>query len=77
MLRPDSSLTGTSAIDIPAPAVTSGHTFSFSQDGESFLLDGERFQIRSGEMHPAPVPAEYWQHRILMARAMGMNCIAL
>jgi beta-galactosidase len=54
-----------------------GHTFSFSPNGEDFLLDGEPFQIRSGEMHPARIPREYWQHRIRMARAMGMNCIAL
>jgi beta-galactosidase len=53
------------------------HTFSFSPDGEDFLLDGEPFQIRSGEMHPARIPREYWQHRIKMAKAMGMNCIAL
>ncbi|CAE6716993.1 beta-galactosidase [Paraburkholderia haematera] len=74
---PNSSLTGTSAVDVPTPTVKNGHTFSFSHDGESFLLDGEPFQIRSGEMHPARIPAEYWQHRILMAKAMGMNCIAL
>jgi beta-galactosidase len=53
------------------------HTFSFSPGGEHFLLDGEPFQIRSGEMHPARIPREYWQHRIRMAKAMGMNCIAL
>jgi beta-galactosidase len=53
------------------------HTFSFSADGEHFLLDGEPFQIRSGEMHPARIPREYWQHRIRMAKAMGMNCVAL
>jgi beta-galactosidase len=52
-------------------------TFSFSADGEYFLLDGEPFQIRSGEMHPARIPREYWQHRIRMAKAMGMNCVAL
>jgi beta-galactosidase len=54
-----------------------GHTFSFSANGEDFLLDGEPFQIRSGELHPARIPREYWQHRIRMAKAMGMNCIAL
>ncbi|HTR05826.1 MAG TPA: beta-galactosidase [Paraburkholderia sp.] len=52
------------------------HTFSFSAEGEHFLLDGEPFQIRSGEIHPARIPREYWQHRIRMAKAMGMNCIA-
>ncbi|WP_321962332.1 beta-galactosidase [Paraburkholderia sp. J7] len=53
------------------------HTFSFSSDGQQFLLDGGPFQIRSGEMHPARIPREYWLHRIRMAKAMGMNCIAL
>jgi beta-galactosidase len=74
---PNSGLTGTHPADIPASTGKGTHTFSFSQDGESFLLDGEPFQIRSGEMHPARIPAGYWQHRILMAKAMGMNCIAL
>jgi beta-galactosidase len=62
---------------MPDPTPTGTHTFSFSQDGEQFLLDGEPFQIRSGEMHPVRIPVEYWRHRILMAKAMGMNCIAL
>jgi beta-galactosidase len=54
-----------------------GHTFGFAPDGSAFLLDGKPFQIRSGEMHPARIPAEYWQHRIRMAGAMGMNTISL
>ncbi|APR35890.1 hypothetical protein BTO02_11195 [Paraburkholderia sp. SOS3] len=33
--------------------------FSFSIDGEHFLLDGMPLQIRSAEMHPARIPAEY------------------
>jgi len=41
-----------------------------------FLLDGNPFQIISGEMHPARIPAEYWQHRIQMAKAMGCNTIS-
>ena len=51
------------------------HTFSFSPT--EFLLDGEPFQIISGEMHPARIPAEYWRHRIKMAKAMGCNTIAV
>ncbi|TKC92487.1 beta-galactosidase [Trinickia terrae] len=53
------------------------HTFSFSEDGSAFLLDGRPFQIRSGELHPARIPFEYWRHRIRMTKAMGMNTIAL
>jgi beta-galactosidase len=51
--------------------------FLFSIDGEHFLLDGAPLQIRSAELHPARIPAEYWLHRIRMAKAMGMNTIAL
>ena len=50
------------------------HDFSLSKDG--FFLDGRPFQLISGEMHPARIPREYWQHRIQMAKAMGCNTIA-
>lgn len=65
---------------VPRPDEPDGRphrTFAFSADGAHFLLDGEPFQIRSGELHPARIPVEYWQHRIRMVRAMGLNCIAL
>jgi beta-galactosidase len=50
------------------------HTFSFSPT--EFILDEEPFQIISGEMHPARIPAEYWRHRIRLAKAMGCNTIS-
>ncbi len=50
------------------------HSFTFSKD--QFLLDQKPFRIISGEMHPARIPAEYWRHRIQMAKAMGCNTIA-
>lgn len=50
------------------------HSFSLRQ--KDFLLDGKPFQMISGEMHPARIPAEYWRHRIQMAKAMGCNTIA-
>ncbi|HYM92887.1 MAG TPA: beta-galactosidase, partial [Chitinophagaceae bacterium] len=51
------------------------HQFSLSPS--DFLLDGKPFQIISGEMHPARIPAEYWRQRIQMAKAMGCNTIAV
>lgn len=57
--------------------VTAGHGFGFTADGSGFLLDGEPFQIRSGEMHPARIPVEYWRHRVTMARAMGLNTVSI
>lgn len=57
-----------------APARAARHTFALSAN--DFLLDGKPFQIRAGEMHPARIPAEYWRHRIRMAKALGLNTIA-
>lgn len=57
-----------------AQAQKAKHTFKFSET--EFLLDDAPFQIISGEMHPARIPAEYWKQRIQMAKAMGCNTIA-
>ena len=53
----------------PAPA----HTFTIGE--KDFLLDGQRLQIRCGEMHFARVPREYWAHRLKAIKAMGLNTV--
>jgi beta-galactosidase len=50
-----------------------GHTFLIGTN--DFLLDGQRFQIRCGEIHAARVPKEYWRQRLKMAKAMGLNTV--
>ena len=63
----------------PAPAQEAlpkpGRPYSFSVGKEDFLLDGRRIQIRCGELHAARVPREYWQHRLRMCKAMGLNAV--
>lgn len=49
----------------------------FALGATEFLLNGQPFQIISGELHPARIPPEYWQHRIRMAKAMGCNTISV
>jgi len=49
------------------------HTFVIGTN--DFLLDGQRFQIRCGEIHAARVPREYWRNRLQMAKAMGLNTV--
>ncbi|HDR9163647.1 TPA: beta-galactosidase [Burkholderia vietnamiensis] len=61
----------------PTPLDPGKHELKFGSDGVTFTLDGAAFQIRSGEMHPSRIPPEYWRHRIQMAKAMGMNTIAV
>ena len=48
----------------------------FTLGTADFLLDGTPYQIMGCEMHPARIPAEYWTHRIRMAKALGCNTIA-
>lgn len=54
---------------VSAPA----HTFTWK--GTDFLLDGQPFQIRSGELHYNRIPRAYWKDRLLKAKAMGLNTI--
>ncbi|MBK6936867.1 MAG: beta-galactosidase [Chitinophagaceae bacterium] len=48
----------------------------FALGKDEFLLNGKSFQVISGEIHPARIPAEYWRHRIKMIKAMGCNTVA-
>jgi len=59
---------------VSAQAQKPKHTFTLG--ASEFLLDGQPFQIISGEMHPARIPAEYWRHRVKMAKAMGCNTVS-
>jgi beta-galactosidase len=61
---------------LPLLGLSQGKVHSFKLEKSEFLLDGKPFQLISGEMHPARIPAEYWRHRIQMAKAMGCNTIA-
>lgn len=51
------------------------HTFSIGE--KTFLLDGKPFLIKAAEMHYTRIPAEYWEHRIRMCKALGMNTICI
>lgn len=43
----------------------------------SFLLDDKPFLIKAAELHYPRIPQEYWEHRIEMCKALGMNTICL
>ncbi len=46
-------------------------------DKGEFLLNGKPFLIRSGDLHYSRIPKEYWEHRIQMCKAMGLNTISM
>ncbi|MCM1517111.1 MAG: beta-galactosidase [Pseudoflavonifractor sp.] len=42
-----------------------------------FMLDGRLWVIKAAELHYPRIPKEYWEHRIKMCKALGMNTICL
>lgn len=43
----------------------------------TFLLNGKPFTIKAAELHYPRIPRDYWEHRIRMCKALGMNTICL
>jgi beta-galactosidase len=60
---------------LPCQLPAAPEASAFAIGDTDFLLDGKPFLIRCGEMHFARIPREYWQHRLRMARAMGLNTV--
>ncbi len=57
------------------PSEKKTHTFSYNDT--NFLIDEQPIQLFSGELHYQRIPKEYWRHRLQMARAMGLNAVAI
>ena len=49
----------------------------FEVGEKSFMLDGKPFVIKAAELHYPRIPRPYWEHRIKMCKALGMNTICL
>ncbi len=50
---------------------------TFTAGEKTFLLNGEPFVVKAAELHYPRIPREYWEHRIKMCKALGMNTICL
>lgn len=55
----------------------SKQTGTFSVGDKTFLLNDQPFVIKAAEIHYPRIPQEYWEHRIQMSKALGMNTICL
>ena len=58
-----------------APQVDSKNTFVAGD--KTFLLNGKPFVVKAAEIHYPRIPREYWEHRIKMCKALGMNTICI
>lgn len=50
---------------------------TFSLGNKEFLLNGKPYIIRAAELHYPRIPREYWEHRIQLSKAMGMNTVCI
>ncbi|MFC2384628.1 MAG: beta-galactosidase [Hoylesella saccharolytica] len=50
---------------------------TFVAGDKTFLLNGKPFVIKAAELHYPRIPRPYWEHRIRMCKALGMNTICL
>ena len=59
---------------LPASAQKKG---TFEAGEGSFLLNGKPFVVKAAEIHYPRIPKEYWEHRIKMCKAIGMNTVCI
>ena len=50
---------------------------TFTTGDKTFLLNGKPFVVKAAELHYPRIPRAYWEHRIKMCKALGMNTICL
>jgi len=62
-------------VALVAASVASVASHSFIVSNDSFVKDGEPFQIISGSMHYSRCPQELWRDRLQRMRAMGLNAV--
>ncbi|MBR6828699.1 MAG: beta-galactosidase, partial [Prevotella sp.] len=69
------------AMMLSAPAAMSaapvGKPGTFTVGDKTFLLNGEPFIVKAAEVHYPRIPRPYWEHRIQMCKALGMNAVCI
>ena len=60
---------------VAASAATKSQSFSIGD--KTFLLDGKPFVVKAAEVHYPRIPQAYWEQRIKMCKALGMNTLCI
>ena len=50
---------------------------TFTVGNKTFLLNGQPFVVKAAEIHYPRIPRPYWEHRIQMCKALGMNAVCI
>ena len=62
-------------VTIPSNAQKTKGTFEAGNG--TFLLNGNPFVVKAAEIHYPRIPKPYWEHRIKMCKALGMNTVCI
>ena len=62
---------------IAAPAKAAQQSGSFRVGDKTFLLNDKPFVVKAAEVHYPRIPREYWEQRIQMCKALGMNTLCI
>ena len=65
------------AMAVCSAAVAAPRGGTFTAGDKTFLLNGQPFVVKAAELHYPRIPRPYWEHRIKMCRALGMNTVCL
>ncbi|MBR6035690.1 MAG: beta-galactosidase [Bacteroidaceae bacterium] len=59
------------------PAFAQKAKGTFEAGNGTFLLNGKPFVVKAAEIHYPRIPKPYWEHRIKMCKALGMNTVCI
>lgn len=71
------ALLAVSAQLVCAAAVPDRKPESFEFGNKTFLLNGKPFVVKAAEVHYPRIPRPYWEQRIKMCKALGMNTLCV
>ncbi|MBR5699270.1 MAG: beta-galactosidase [Prevotella sp.] len=62
---------------VPSSVLAAQKPGTFTVGDKTFLLNGQPFVVKAAEVHYPRIPRPYWEHRIKMCKALGMNTLCL
>src|SRR5574344_325178 len=65
------------AMLMSTPAFAQKAKGTFEAGKGTFLLNGKPFVVKAAEIHYPRIPKPYWEHRIKMCKALGMNTVCI
>ncbi len=65
------------ALTLMSCGKSGGEKGTFEAGDKTFLLNGKPFLVKAAEIHYSRIPKEYWENRIQLCKALGMNTLCI